>query len=1070
MKPSKAKLQEALTTNSFDIGSTDRTLRMALDHSFSYLYRLQRSMVDYEEYFYTTRNVVGNPDYGDMYIDKKGRVCINFGASLIVSQFREKFRHSKWYKQEIPYDDLSKNRSMFVRLPIITIDGGILRNFKVQIFDTHFVAVLPYKKDFLYEKRYNKEEGHHYYIEHTCTLQIIKNGISFEFNTNAGMIKRNSYDGKSYDRLRMDYIKDCGVDVKNEFRGSYFAVLYTDGDIGTPLQDVDIDDDGNFVVNYDNSTIDLLNTTNKSVTIRFFFFRNLLKHIGYRGKTFPVREYEGSPLSEIFILQREETVQYDMPIPTENLMVFRIKKDHMNMDRTYHTWNLISNMNVEINYANIYKVTDEIEIDDSIRIYYFYEEGYDLSYEYMYNFYFRYLYHKFGGSIESIVNALYFKDIDIEKLIKITWSPAEYSEGELASLILNDGVLERTEIENLYNFIVGLSTIEPNPDSRIDYDLYLLDSILEDHGKTKEESSSLTEFWDVFRFIVGHPIIEYRYDDIDYMKNYQTSLTPFEYKIKKLKDFISDDVNILRNYVLEQRKIGMNYGFYTYEIDMDKHRVNRMMTDTVDTMYGQMYMFCFDNKHKDMNLGVRVFIDGIYFDKFLQEDYKFAKYIYIPVDLIPENSFVEFEVFYSYTDTKEFKFNSIDDSVVLEYSMNRLMPTLADIHIVYKYDQSREYSKDQFQFEVVSEKYDYYINGVDGDASNVLPIEFDELYGTFNDIEYGGTTINSTNKGVTHSNMNIIRITPKSMDVLGLDLLLKIDKSSKFVHREIGTNDNYPFFELATDKENLDSENIRLFKNGRLLSKNQYVFTEKDGKFGIRVLNRTLDISDITMDVTPYRNRLIYYKRELESDLVDLRGFINKPFDINYFDVYLNGRKLNKNNIFTLSPWEIKLFGIHSMYNLEIYERDRDWEYYGVEFSNYFTLSDLIDKSFIEDEIIDKLIKDETGDIPENDDSEDPEQWGKTVTENTLFFEMFYYDRLLPLKLACADIMQFEFTDIIDNFRGIWDTYSIVTEDEAVLLLNPDNHIVGTDDELWSVYMAGQTDKSIKRLIRKGVV
>ena len=1070
LKPSKAKLQEALTTNSFDIGSTDRTLRMALDHSFSYLYRLQRSMVDYEEYFYTTRNVVGNPDYGDMYVDKKGRVCINFGVSLIVSQFREKFRHSKWYKQEISYDELSKNRSMFVRLPIITIDGGILRNFKVQIFDTHFVAVLPYKKDFLYEKKYNKEEGHHYYIEHTCTLQVIKNGVSFEIKTNTSMIKRNSYDGNLYNRLRMDYINNCGVEVKNKFKGSYFAVLYMNGDIGTPLQDVDIDENGDFVINYDNSAIELLNNANKPITVRFFFFRNLVKHIGYRGKLLPVREYEGAPLSEIFIIQQDEAVQYDMPIPTENLMIFRINNSDIEPNGTYRTWNLISNMNATINYANIYKVIDEIEVGDSIRVYYFYEEGYDLSYEYMYNFYFRYLYHKFGGSIESIINALYFKDIDVEKLIKITWSTTEYTGGELASLIINDGVLERTEIENLYNFIIGLSTIELNPDTRIDYDVYLLDSILEENGKSPEEATSLTEFWDVFRFIVDHPMIEYRYDDIDYMKSYQTSLTPFEYKVKKLKDFISDDINILRNYVIEERKIGMNYSFYTYEIDMDKHKVKRMITDTVDSAYGEMYMFCFDNKHKDMDLNVRVFIDGIFFDKFSEVNYKFSKYVYIPVEDIPENSFVEFEVFYSYKDTKEIKFNSIDDFAILEYSMNRIMPTLADMHIFNKHNQTIEYDKDLFQFEVVSEKYDYYINGVDGETSNVLPIEFDTNYGTYNDIEYGGTTINPENKGVTHSNTNIIRITPKSENVVGLELLIRVDKTPKFVHKRAGATDHYPFFELSDDKRNLDTEYVRLFKNGRLVSKNLYTFTEKDGKFGIHLLSRVLDVTGVTMDITPYKNRLIYYKRELESDLVDLRGFINKPFDINYFDVYLNGRKLNRNNICPISPWEIKLFGVHSSYNLEIYERDRDWEYYGVDFSNYFTLSDLIDKSFIEDDIIDKLIKDKTGDVPGNDDSEDPEPWGRTITEKTLFFEMFYYDRLLPLKLACADIMQFDAEDILSNFKDIWTKYVIITEHEAVLLVNPDNHVVGTDEGLWSVYMAGQTDRSMKRLIEKGDV
>ena len=45
VKPPKLFLQDALTNNSFSIEDTDRTLRMTLDHSFSYLYRLQRNML-----------------------------------------------------------------------------------------------------------------------------------------------------------------------------------------------------------------------------------------------------------------------------------------------------------------------------------------------------------------------------------------------------------------------------------------------------------------------------------------------------------------------------------------------------------------------------------------------------------------------------------------------------------------------------------------------------------------------------------------------------------------------------------------------------------------------------------------------------------------------------------------------------------------------------------------------------------------------------------------------------------------------------------------------------------------
>ena len=755
-----------------------------------------------------------------------------------------------------------------------------------------------------------------------------------------------------------------------------------------------------------------------------------------------------------------------MPIPTENLMLFKIKSADRRDDGNHSDWSLMSNCNTEINYAYIYRVVDEINIGDSVQIYYFYQEGYDLSYKYMYDFYFKYLYYKFGGPVESILNALYFKDIDVEKLIKIAWDDIEYTSDDITALVVNDGALERSNIRNLYNFILGLSEINSNTSAEIDYDLYLLNSDLLEQGEIPKEPTSLTEFWTVFRFIVEHPMVDYRYDDIDYLENYQKTTTPFEYKINKLKEFISDDVDILRNYVIEQRKVGMSYSFYTYEIDMDKHIVTKTEGSKIPNLPCPMYMFCFDNKYSDMYLGVRVFIDGIFYDQFMEEDFKFIKYIYIPVVDIPENAFIEFEVFYSYKDSKDIRFNSMDDSITLEYSFRRIMPTLSDLHIVNKSNVDIEYDKSLFKFEVVSEKYDYYINGYDGETSNVVPVNFDMLYGTFKDVENGESTINFSNTGVTHSNMNMIRVSPNSDLVTGVDLLFVVNKTPDFIHKEVGVDDHYPFFPLNPDMKNIDSEYIRLFRGGKLLSKNLYTFTEQDGKFGVHVLDRLSSLTNVTVDVTPYKNRLIYYQKELKNDLVNLKKYINKPIDIRYYDIYLNGRKLNKNNICQISPWEIKLIGIHSVYNLEVYERDRDWEYYGVEFTNYFTLSDLIEMKFIEDEIIDKLIHDVTGDVPENDDSEPKENWEQHITEKTLFFEMFYYDRLLPLELASADFPQFEFSDIYNNFKIIWSMYSYTSpNNKKTLLLNPDVHTSGTDG-VWSVYMLGNSDSSIKKLIK----
>ena len=71
LKSSEEFLRTALTNNTFDIDALDKALRISLDTSFSYLYRLQRNTVIYEEHFFTTENIKDQPDYGDFYLDKK---------------------------------------------------------------------------------------------------------------------------------------------------------------------------------------------------------------------------------------------------------------------------------------------------------------------------------------------------------------------------------------------------------------------------------------------------------------------------------------------------------------------------------------------------------------------------------------------------------------------------------------------------------------------------------------------------------------------------------------------------------------------------------------------------------------------------------------------------------------------------------------------------------------------------------------------------------------------------------------------------------------------------------------
>lgn len=270
-KPSKAFLQEALTNNSFDVDSTDKAIRITLDHSFSYLYRLQRNMVCYEEYFYTTRNVVGEPDYGDVYMDARERPCINFPASMVLPQYREKFRTSNYYKSQIDYNDLKKDHKLFSRLPVILIDNHLLRTCTLDVYDDFFTAHLPFDRYFLHTKEFNNDEWQYHFIDHEISLQVINNSYYQDARTNSAMLRANSY-GDTYDRIRASYLKDLGINISPDDKGIYFASIFiADNQLGSQLLRTQFDKFGDLVIYYDEDTIQALNGCMETVTIRFLF-------------------------------------------------------------------------------------------------------------------------------------------------------------------------------------------------------------------------------------------------------------------------------------------------------------------------------------------------------------------------------------------------------------------------------------------------------------------------------------------------------------------------------------------------------------------------------------------------------------------------------------------------------------------------------------------------------------------------------------------------------------------------------------------------------------------------------
>lgn len=1078
LKPEKEFLQHALTNNSFDIGSTNDALISALDHSFSYLYRLQRNLELYEELFYTTRNVIDQPDFGDYYMDYRERICVNFPIQLILPHGREKFRNSKYYKKKISYQELKTDHTMFSRFPVIIIDNHVLRDFEVSIFDDHFTAHLPFDRYFLHTKKFDKDRWEYEFVDHTTSVQVMDNSFYEDLSTNSGMLQRNSYGGTDFDRILRSYIKDSGIDLNTAIgHGTFFAVIYFgDEKLGTNLQEIVIDENGDFIVHYDKTVKDALRAYTGPLTVRFLFYRNCHKYTSYRddgrdiSKTAMIREYQDAPLSDIILIRDKEKKLYKFPIPTENFMLFRIKKENV----TVESWGEMEhfpNANLQINYPNIYRIgTGDIKVGDRMNIYYFYIPPYDLYYSYMYYFYYNYLTYKWRDmDLEEIVNALFFGEIDLHE----------------------EGLFEK-----------------------LNWALYGRQALLSgDEEIIEEVPDKVKDFLRVFDFVINHDIVPYHYDEVDYVRNYENDITPFEYKVGKLKSFIKDDLNILHKYVNIQNKVGNKYEFSSTEVDLEKRY--REVSEGGEKFSEPMYIFPVTKPNPDIPLASRIFINGFLCSSFVYESFEFTDYIYIPVDEVPEDAYFEIEVFPAYTQKERFTFTKDQPyvDIVFESGVD-VTPTLSDLFFYYgKVDTFERIPTEEFHLELISTRYTYYTdapntidiarevkNGVskksyyytmDGTyydvndipdkiknltaadvstklstgelvlesgyaTSNLHLIVEDEDYVTYDLVALGESTINKDNKGMNCTFLTTIRISPVvKEDMLDKEITLAIAKRPSFVNKHM-TRLSFPAFNIQVDNMENIEEYTRAFKNGRIISKNRYDYTKVNGILAIQTLEKMEKGSNFAIDITPYRNRLIYYTRRISSDLVDLRGFINKPFDNKYYEVYLNGRRLNRTNIYPISACEFKLAGCHSTYNLEIYEKDRDWEYYGLDFEDYYTLSDFIRESFMEDGLREHLIDDETGEIPPNDDTEEPEPWERELDLKSVYFEIFYYNRLIPEGFVSGDLVQFSNEEMDEKYKVVDEIYHVKNAlGEDVLLLNPDWYYHGKDEHRWNVYLLG---------------
>lgn len=422
--------------------------------------------------------------------------------------------------------------------------------------------------------------------------------------------------------------------------------------------------------------------------------------------------------------------------------------------------------------------------------------------------------------------------------------------------------------------------------------------------------------------------------------------------------------------------------------------------------------------------------------------------------MVTNDSFIEIELFPRYRYTIPVKFTALTDSknITLPKTEEVVYPTAKDI-ILTEPTPDGEIHYDLNLLDMVTH-YDRgdIVYAPTADANAYDDIGWDDVPYRFTRI--GSVTVTTNDSSLLNKNLNFS--------------VKKIPTMSRFTTDVAG----YGFIEIASNDFQLNTEYIRIFRNGRLVSRNRYRLITSYGYPKI-LIHHWLEVGDIVyIDITPYRYNLKYRQDELDVSHQELLLTFdgndghwnpNKPVDIRYYDMYLNGRKLSINNVFNTSPYEITLANIKSKYDLEIYEKERDQEYFGVAGSS---LTNLVNYGYyypgiLTDEEMKKVVhdyieeqKDPRLNIYPNTYDEPRFDQGEIDLFYAIYF-LFYYDELIPKKFYNPDVKQSSSKLMQENFIEVYNKFKTLpysdsdSEEEKnrrrsypdILYLDPDDWV-----------------------------
>ena len=1056
----QSMLREALLNNSYDYSHMHSSLHRAWENSYSYLYDLQKQYIGYEENHYLSNNVISRNKevIGKLYLNKTGDACFDIDYEFVHTTSDKKFYKSKFFHTDFTFMDMVNNPDIFYKVPIILIDDQVIYDYKLLVEHHTTHITLPFKETFVVEPERDPETDDIIYVEHKIQVLIVDNDGYYRGDVNINTFTK---DATNY---TLSYWKQNGFcNVAKGKTGLYFVSFHIPtiknkngikghelGSFFYPCTE-DPNDTKRIKIQLTKTMYETLVNCKKNFYMSIIFVNEINWHTLYTGKNY-VTCQNGE--CEVFMLEHSNRKPYAMPIPAEDLIVVKRRGDKDV---------LIKNTDaVKLYYPNIYRIIDEeMQEGDEYHFLYFYHNAERLKYDPAFSYYYDYLdIHYENKPLEEIIDKLVRGLID---------TSTEYDEeGNEAFKKLFDKMMNY----NFYNHKYG----------EIDFSLRL----------TEEEKA----------------YIESESEE-EYIPTHET-----EYKDETLKKWINE-VNpfYLRDYVVDQDKLYYPvYHLWTNTLDLKtrlrKDTRSELGKDLGYDLEEECYVFSFRNEDTKLGkmLDIRIFVDGLYAARVHQVRHVFTDFFYIPVTNITDDSYIEIEVFPNYSHIERMTFTSTEEShdVTLLEPEDEIYPTAEDLYYISPtgYMLNPDYQSKSVVNDTTLQDTAMKIEAKSAEVVSVKvddkPYEVTEIYDRLKfeitaKYKEGDFVVKTTNeeKPVKFTRLKQFSIKPLTEDVIGKEIVMCISKTPygvEFVMQKGG----YPYIFLGDTRFNFDNDYIRVFHNGRLIPKIKYELLTSYSIPRLQMFEYCEEGDSVYIDITPYKYKEIYYRETLDSvdEIVDLKEVITKPFDIRYYDVYMNGRKLSLNNVFTLSPWQITFVNLKSISHLTIYEKERDWEYFGTNYKDrhyYYSIEDLLNEPFITEEEKKKLVEKWVGDQKEpelnvkpNENTEDPLDYKDR--RKYAWYESFYFNELIPKTYVNPDYIQFDTKVLQEEYPVITNTYIVNPADSyrndsekkrretyiPALDLNPDIYVEGENEaRLEYAFMVGHPFDHVDEQIMK---